>query len=470
MEPEEDRFVDRMARILASEGLPPVAGRMWAWLLVCDPPEQTAAQLAEAIGASRGSISGMARLLEPSGLIQRATRRGDRREFCARRPTPWSAVLEVHGAPGPAPRWALLDRAPGRTLGSSQDGSLARLRDDAATCMHGGRGVPVETDRRTSRRQRTAIPARAPRPERIRRLPAVIALEKLTKSYGRAAASSTSTWRSSRARSSASSGPTAPARRRRSARCSTSSGRRRGKALVFGIESTADPVAIHRRIGYLPGEFALYDRLTGGQTLEYFANLRGGVDKAYQASLIERFDLDPSAALPRVLQGQQAEGRPDHRPPAQARAARCSTSRPSGLDPLVQQTFFETLRETAAEGRDASSSRATSCPRSRRAATASRSSATAGSSRSTRVEALRDLAHHQVELRFAGDRAGRRVRGAARASATSSPTTTSCGCGSPARSRRSSRPPRSTSCSTSVAASPASRRRSWPSTAARPSR
>ena len=49
--------------------------------------------------------------------------------------------------------------------------------------------------------------------------------------------------------------------------------------LVFGIETTVDPVAIHRRIGYLPGEFALYDKLTGGQTIEYFANLRGGVDR-----------------------------------------------------------------------------------------------------------------------------------------------------------------------------------------------
>ena len=65
-----------------------------------------------------------------------------------------------------------------------------------------------------------------------------------------------------------------------------------GTARVFGIESLADPVAIHRRIGYIPGEFTLYDRLTGGQTLEYFANLRGGVDKAYQAALVERLELD----------------------------------------------------------------------------------------------------------------------------------------------------------------------------------
>ena len=32
-----------------------------------------------------------------------------------------------------------------------------------------------------------------------------------------------------------------------------------GTARVFGIESSADPVAIHRRVGYIPGEFTLYD-------------------------------------------------------------------------------------------------------------------------------------------------------------------------------------------------------------------
>ena len=41
-----------------------------------------------------------------------------------------------------------------------------------------------------------------------------------------------------------------------------------GRAEVFGIETTADPVAIHRRVGYLPGEFDLYDRLTGAQTID----------------------------------------------------------------------------------------------------------------------------------------------------------------------------------------------------------
>ena len=78
-----------------------------------------------------------------------------------------------------------------------------------------------------------------------------------------------------------------------------------GVARVFGIASSADPVAIHRRIGYLPGEFALYDRLTGGQHLEYFANLRGGVDPAYQAGLVERFDLDPSRKFKEYSKGNK---------------------------------------------------------------------------------------------------------------------------------------------------------------------
>ena len=76
-----------------------------------------------------------------------------------------------------------------------------------------------------------------------------------------------------------------------------------GRAEVFGIETTVDPVAIHRRVGYLPGEFDLYDRLTGADTITYFGNLRGGVDRAYVAELIERLDLDPSRRFREYSEG-----------------------------------------------------------------------------------------------------------------------------------------------------------------------
>jgi len=173
-----------------------------------------------------------------------------------------------------------------------------------------------------------------------------------------------------------------------------------GVARVFGIESSADPAAIHRRVGYLPGEFALFDRLTGSQTIDYFAHLRGGVDPAYQAGLVERFDLDPGRRFREYSRGnKQKVGLVialQHRPDL------LILDEPTaGLDPLVQQTFFEVLRENAAAGRTVFLSShilgevEKSCDRV--AIIREGRLVTVG-----RVDALRDLAHHQVELRFSG--------------------------------------------------------------------
>jgi DNA-binding transcriptional regulator GbsR (MarR family) len=79
--PGESRFVEEMGQFLSSLGMTPMAGRMWGWLLICEEPEQTATDIAEALHASRGSISGTARLLATSGLIRRTTKPGDRREY-----------------------------------------------------------------------------------------------------------------------------------------------------------------------------------------------------------------------------------------------------------------------------------------------------------------------------------------------------------------------------------------------------
>jgi DNA-binding transcriptional regulator GbsR (MarR family) len=73
-------FVERVGQHLYAQGMPRMAGRIWGYLLICEPPEQTAAELATALHASRGSISGMVRLLEAASLIERSTRPGDRRE------------------------------------------------------------------------------------------------------------------------------------------------------------------------------------------------------------------------------------------------------------------------------------------------------------------------------------------------------------------------------------------------------
>ncbi len=173
-----------------------------------------------------------------------------------------------------------------------------------------------------------------------------------------------------------------------------------GRALVFGIESSADPVAIHRRVGYIPGEFTLYDRLTGKQTLAYFANLRGGVDAAYQQRLIERFELDPSRRFREYSKGNKQKVGVvialQHRPELLV-----LDEPTSGLDPLVQQTFFATLREAVADGASVflSSHILSEVEKSADRVAIIREGRIV---KTDTVEGLRDLAHHQVELRFAG--------------------------------------------------------------------
>ncbi len=173
-----------------------------------------------------------------------------------------------------------------------------------------------------------------------------------------------------------------------------------GVARVFGIESSADPAAIHARVGYIPGEFTLYDRLTGGQTLDYFANLRGGVDRAYRAELVERFEIDTSRRFREYSKGnKQKIGLVialQHRP-----ELLILDEPTSGLDPLVQQSFYALVREAKGEGRTVFLS-------SHILSEVERTCDRVAIIREGRlvkvdsVEGLRDLAHHQVELRFAG--------------------------------------------------------------------
>ncbi|MEO5919279.1 MAG: ABC transporter ATP-binding protein [Candidatus Limnocylindrales bacterium] len=173
-----------------------------------------------------------------------------------------------------------------------------------------------------------------------------------------------------------------------------------GSARVFGIDSMADPVAIRRRTGYLPGEFNLYDRLTGAETIEYFANLRGGTDRAYQRELVEKLDLDTSRRFREYSKGnKQKVGLVvalQHRP-----ELLILDEPTSGLDPLVQQTFNNMMFEARAEGRTIFLSSHIIGEIERVAQRA----AIIRDGRLVRVDSvagLRDLSAHEVEMRFPG--------------------------------------------------------------------
>lgn len=83
-------FVEEFALAYEAAGLPRIAGRILGWLMVCEPPEQTAAQLAATLGVSKASISTMTRLLTQMHLIEKAPKRGARSDFYRVRPGIWT--------------------------------------------------------------------------------------------------------------------------------------------------------------------------------------------------------------------------------------------------------------------------------------------------------------------------------------------------------------------------------------------
>lgn len=74
----ERRYAEDAAVVLESVGLPRTTGKLLAWLLVCDPPQQTSTDLAGALDLSAGSVSTGIRMLENAGLVRRVAIPGRR--------------------------------------------------------------------------------------------------------------------------------------------------------------------------------------------------------------------------------------------------------------------------------------------------------------------------------------------------------------------------------------------------------
>jgi ABC-2 type transport system ATP-binding protein len=124
-----------------------------------------------------------------------------------------------------------------------------------------------------------------------------------------------------------------------------------GQVRVLGNDPRTAGPALRRRIGYVPGELRLDDRLTVGDLLESWARLRGGaVDLAYLAQLCERLELDPSRETRALSSGNRRKvglvGA------FMARPELLVLDEPtSGVDPLVQAEFGRWVREARDEGR-----------------------------------------------------------------------------------------------------------------------
>lgn len=77
----ERSFIEEVGVVFEQTGLPRMAGRLFGWLLIADPPHQSPAELADVLQASKGSISTTVRLLQQSGFIERYVIPGSRHDY-----------------------------------------------------------------------------------------------------------------------------------------------------------------------------------------------------------------------------------------------------------------------------------------------------------------------------------------------------------------------------------------------------
>ncbi|HEX6819961.1 MAG TPA: ABC transporter ATP-binding protein [Ktedonobacterales bacterium] len=172
-----------------------------------------------------------------------------------------------------------------------------------------------------------------------------------------------------------------------------------GHATIGGLDCWRESVAVKRLVGYLPGELSLDPNLTGGQILQYFANLRGGVDQAYLRSLVDRLEVDPSKRFREYSRGnKQKIGLVQafmHRP-----RLLILDEPTSGLDPLNQQEFYKMVAEVRDDGRTVFLS-SHILPEVEHTCNRVGIIREGELIKVDTVEGLRDLRHHVVEISFA---------------------------------------------------------------------
>jgi ABC-2 type transport system ATP-binding protein len=122
-----------------------------------------------------------------------------------------------------------------------------------------------------------------------------------------------------------------------------------GSAEIFGIDCWHEPVAAHRHVAFVAAEPRLWPGMTGAETLEFLARVRGAADRSYREALIERFQLDANKKVRALSHGNQQK--------VQLIAAFSSRAdllvldEPTGgLDPLMEMAFRQTVLEAKANG------------------------------------------------------------------------------------------------------------------------
>ena len=122
-----------------------------------------------------------------------------------------------------------------------------------------------------------------------------------------------------------------------------------GSVRVLGGDPWRDAVELHRRMAYVPGDVELWPNLTGGEAIDLFARLRGGIDLRRRDELIERFDLDPRRKGRTYSKGNRQKVALISALASDAELLLLDEPT-AGLDPLMEAQFQEVIREAKERG------------------------------------------------------------------------------------------------------------------------
>ncbi len=123
-----------------------------------------------------------------------------------------------------------------------------------------------------------------------------------------------------------------------------------GRVRMLGGDPWSDAVALHRRLAYVPGDVELWPNLTGGEAIDVFARLRGGIDSRKRDELCERFDLDPSKKGRTYSKGNRQKVALISALASDAELLLLDEPT-AGLDPLMEAVFQACIREAKEAGR-----------------------------------------------------------------------------------------------------------------------
>ncbi|WP_036494210.1 ABC transporter ATP-binding protein [Nocardia sp. BMG111209] len=122
-----------------------------------------------------------------------------------------------------------------------------------------------------------------------------------------------------------------------------------GDVRVLGRDPWTDAVALHRDIAYVPGDVTLWPSLSGGETIDLLARMRGGLDAGRRAELIERFEFDPRKKARTYSKGNRQKVALVSAFSSDARLLLLDEPT-SGLDPLMEKVFRDCARDAAQRG------------------------------------------------------------------------------------------------------------------------